>query len=225
MGVMWITDDWSNYDEQSLSRKLMKVDNIICELLHHIGILLTFGLCCPVLAIAISTYVSIYVLVLLLVLGRFMMWLDNNKADSHASISVALEMASRDVGLYVGNCMWEVVFMTSGFFALLCWDMASDRTYWKHAVWVAVTALVTPMIMWLCYLLYWRYYDVTSTSGVSTSSSSMDQHSEVVVATSTQSSSYELRPLSYRVGHIGVDSSNNTSKYQNEVLSPLNTVT
>jgi hypothetical protein len=44
--------------------------------------------------------------------------------------------------------MWEVVFMSSVFYALLCWDMASDRTYWKDAMWIPVTALALPFAMW-----------------------------------------------------------------------------
>ncbi len=44
--------------------------------------------------------------------------------------------------------MWEVVFMSSVFYAVLCWDMANDRTHWKDAVWIPVTAVVLPFAMW-----------------------------------------------------------------------------
>jgi hypothetical protein len=53
--------------------------------------------------------------------------------------------------------MWEVVCMSSVFYALLCWDMASDRTYWIDAVWIPVTAVLIPLAMWICYNTFQRY--------------------------------------------------------------------
>jgi hypothetical protein len=52
--------------------------------------------------------------------------------------------------------MWEVVFMSSVFYALLCWDMASDRTYWKDAMWIPVTAVALPFAMWLSNYIFER---------------------------------------------------------------------
>jgi hypothetical protein len=110
---------------------------------------LTFGLCCPVLAIAIAMYISIYVFVLLAILGRFCERLqDNVKSDNVSYVWIALELASCDTNVYITNCMWEVVFMSSVFYALLCWDMASDRTYWKDAMWIPVIAVALPFAMW-----------------------------------------------------------------------------
>jgi hypothetical protein len=226
MGVMWLTEDWIKYTEDILSRKLIKVDNIVCDLLHHIGILLTFGLCCPVLAILISVYVSMYVLTLLLVLGRFLMWLDSNKAKDYSVISEALELASYDVSLYIGNCMWEVVFMTSVFFALLCWDMASDKVYWKQAVWIPVITFAIPMVMWLCYF-FWSKYLIEKDEGIQNKSSIYDRNGEVIVASNrSESDNIELR-LSLYPGHKFTSNGNSnmdasaSDEYDNEVISPL----
>jgi hypothetical protein len=155
MGVMWTAHDWSNaISPESLSRKLLKVDNVICDILHHICILLTFGLCCPVLAIAIAMYISIYVFVLLAILGRFSHRLNNDVNVTY--VWIAFELASRDTNVYITNCMWEVVFMSSVFYALLCWDMASDRTYWKDAMWIPGTAVVLPFAMWSINYIFQR---------------------------------------------------------------------
>ncbi len=156
MGVMWSDHDWRNACSSPgiLSRKLLIVDNVICNILHHICILLTFGLCCPVLAITIAIYISIYVFVLLAVLGRFFNSLQDRE---HAgNVWTALDMASYDSKMYISICMWEVVCMSSVFYAFLCWDMASDRTYWKYAVWLPVTAIALPFAMWSSNYIFQR---------------------------------------------------------------------
>ncbi len=48
--------------------------------------------------------------------------------------------------------------MSSIFVAVMCWDMASDRTYWKTAVWIPASAMSLPLMMWLCYVTLNKYY-------------------------------------------------------------------
>jgi hypothetical protein len=49
--------------------------------------------------------------------------------------------------------------MSNIFYALLCWDMASDRIQWKESIWMPLTAIVIPLAMWICdYIL--RKYNV-----------------------------------------------------------------
>jgi hypothetical protein len=167
LGLMWPTHDWNGSIEMDLpqaefSRRLLKVDSIICEFLHHICILLTFGLCCPVVAIAIAIYVSIQVVILLIVFGRFVqLFHDQNNSTknmvsgavhgSNSRLWEALELACSNIDIYIKNCMWEVVCMSSVFYALLCWDMASDRVYWKDVLWIPTTGVTIPLAMWLCY--------------------------------------------------------------------------
>jgi hypothetical protein len=198
----------------------VKVDNIICDLLHHIGILLTFGLCCPVLAISVSAYVGVYVLILLLVLGRFVKWLDtcSSEADGYSVIVAGLENASCDVSLYLSNCMWEVVFMTSVFFGMLCWDMAGDRTYWKNAAWILGVAVITPMVMWLCYVFVWKFFAGTN---VASTRKHWINNSKI---SDNQSLTYdiELRPSVYdKGGDSSKDRKSISSSYQSETISPL----
>jgi hypothetical protein len=169
MGVMWLTYNWTGKIDMStlLSRKLLKVDNVICDILHHICIILTFGLCCPVLAITIATYVSIYGLILVVLIGRFVKIFDSSKdrhqdVEANSDVWVALEMASSSIHVYISSCMWEVVCMSSIFYALLCWDMASDRKYWRNAYWIPITALIIPFAMLLSYNLFQRHYTVSN---------------------------------------------------------------
>jgi hypothetical protein len=48
--------------------------------------------------------------------------------------------------------------MSSIFYALLCWKMASDRTYWKNLIWIPITAMVLPLAIWLSNILFNKYY-------------------------------------------------------------------
>jgi hypothetical protein len=168
MGLMWPKHDW-NGDAESLSRLLLKADNIVCNVLHHICILLTFGMCCPALAVAIAIFVSCKVWIFQIVLGRFLETINHSEEVNNISIAtksfdypnnvwLALELAASDIDVYVSNCMWEVVCMSSVFFALLCWDMASDTSLLKDAVWLPITAITIPLTMWLCYTVIKMHY-------------------------------------------------------------------
>jgi hypothetical protein len=185
MGVMWPEHDWTTNSDssatmiklspQNLFRKLLKADKIISDILHHICIMIIFGLCCPVLAITISVYVTIKVFILLVVIGRFVTLLNehinSNKSNSTSlndknTLWKAFELSCSDIDMYINNCIWEVVFMSSLFYALLCWDMASDRSYWNKVLWIPITAISLPLAMWLLLKLFrMRYgtsYSVTT---------------------------------------------------------------
>ncbi len=246
MGVMWPHHDWRSAEvslsPNLLSRRLLKVDNIMCDILHHIGILLTFGLCCPVLAFTIVVYVSIYVLVLLVVFGRFLTLIDCGhsnvitiKSDNGSTLLAALELASINSDVYVSTCMWEVVWMSSLFYALLCWDMATDQIYWKKAVWIPVTAMALPVVMLIFHVMLSKYYfrtniqniDIKST--LSLGSESSDRHSRWHHVHSKHQVSGEIgfQRLTFSQASIAKndvineDKIDSDCKRNNEVTSPL----
>jgi hypothetical protein len=173
MGVMWPYHNWCSAEvsisSYLLSRQLLNVDKIMCDILHHAAIMLTFGLCSPVLAITIAIYVSIYVLVLMVVVGRFVTLSDcgrSNKKIVQSDVIAALEIASANSEVHVNTCIWEVVWMSSIFFAVLCWDMASDRVSWKKAVWIPVTTMALPLVMWLSNVMLRKYYFTANGQGI-----------------------------------------------------------
>jgi hypothetical protein len=247
MGVMWPHHDWCSAEgslsPKVLSRRLLKVDDIMCNILHHTGILLTFGLCSPVLAITIAVYASVYVLVLLVVVGRFVTLIDYdriNKTTVKSAAVAALELASANSEVYVDTCMWEVVWMSSIFFAVLCWDMASDRVYWMKAVWIPITAMALPLAMWLFVVMLNKYYFIGNCRGIDidiaienkllygdvASSGYSSRHN---VQSSHRVSTVELR-ASYTqpaivdddvIGDGNVDLIHNDCDHRSEVTSPL----
>jgi hypothetical protein len=249
MGVMWPNHDWCSAESKlfplPLSRRLLRVDNILCDILHHNGILLTFGLCCPVLAIAIAVYVTIYVLVLLVVLGRFVKLVDSGQSDmmtiestNYKTVLEALEKASSDSDMYVRTCMWEVVWMSSIFYAFLCWDMASDRTYWKNVLWLPVTGMMLPLAMWLCYNMLSKYCIRASTQNIdieNKQSYSEDASDRLllprVVSSHQKFSEVEFPRLTYAqratpngsvlLADINDDMVHNECEHHSEVISPL----
>ena len=46
-------------------------------------------------------------------------------------VVAGLELALANIKDYDNTCIREVMRMSGIFFAELCWDMASDRIYWK----------------------------------------------------------------------------------------------
>jgi hypothetical protein len=196
------------------------------------------------LAITIAVYVSIYVLVLLVVIGRFATCIDNDSSNSklvQSDVVVALELASANSEEYVNTCMWEVVWMSSIFFAVLGWDMASDRVYWKKAIWIPVTAMALPLAMWLFNVMLSRYYLIANchdididiaienklSYGDMASNPYASQHS---VKVTRQVSKVELPRLSftqpaiadnYVIGDINVDVIHSDYDHHSEVTFPL----
>jgi hypothetical protein len=183
------------------SRWLLRVDEVVTNLLHHISILLTFGLTCPILSIIITSYISIYIMILYILIGRYVYYKTNSNgittittstndsrnnytnSNDTSSISrsnvsnftsndsinsiicddnesmILLDYACLDINNHVYNCMWEVVYMSSIFIALLSWDVASDKVSWKESLWFPCVSISIPFILWLFNCIYWRYYN------------------------------------------------------------------
>jgi hypothetical protein len=116
---------------------------------------------------------------------------------------------------------------------MLCWDMAIDRTHWKDAAWLPVTAITSPIVMWVCYGLWGKYCPRKKVKNLTIGNklSIYDRQSKV----NTESN----RTLSYNVELPDFDNESceivnslprnsyadmSNVKYENEVISPLNTV-
>ena len=82
----------------------------------------------------------------------------NSDGTTNDAVIMLLESACVNVTGYISSCIWEVVFMSSVFYAFLCWDMASDRVYWKDAIYIPLTAISIPIIIWLFNYIYDKYY-------------------------------------------------------------------
>lgn len=158
---------------QGMHRDMLKVDDYLSRYLHHVAILLTFGICCPALAFAISCHLGIDVFVLMVLLGRFVKYRDNAWNVNHSTNDIKIDGAMKILeqsclqwDLYLSHCMWEVVFASSIFFACLCWDMASDRTYWKDAIWLPLVALSIPCAVWSYFYWIQTHKHASSTSNI-----------------------------------------------------------
>jgi hypothetical protein len=124
--------------------------------------------------------------------------------------------------------------MSSVFFAVLCWDMASDRINWKNAVWIPVAALITPIVLWMIYYLLNKYMCIECTR-----SSLADDHSSLLQANEiekrTISGDVELKLSLYHsssssltgvrdsgiIRDAYINSSFNDNAFPDEVTSPF----
>jgi hypothetical protein len=123
---------------------LLKVQTIVATLMHHIAILLTFGLCCPVLAFTVTSAICVSVLQWKYLVGRFVtsrlisrdsvrMVMNNRRVVDAALIT--LELSVGTALDYFRATLWPVLWTSCTFFVFVCWDMAGDVVGWKAALW------------------------------------------------------------------------------------------
>lgn len=145
---------------------LLKVQTVIATLMHHVTILLTFGLCCPVLAFAVTASICVSVLQWRYLVGRFAA----SRLISRQSVRMVLasprivDGALITLELCVGNALdyfratlWPVLWTSCMFFVFACWDMAGDEVGWDHSLWAPCGALSFAILIWLLMRFRKRY--------------------------------------------------------------------
>jgi hypothetical protein len=223
-GMMWPNHNWFDKTDETNSvthvtepRQLLKVDNITTDILHHISILITFGLCSPILAMLICVYVCVYVIVLMILLGRFILISQQNGNISEALL--LLDKTSLHSFDYISTGLRFILCMSSIFFALLCLDMACDRVHWNEAVWLPLLSISISISILLFYYLYEEYYMKEST--VTIQSTHQNGDSLIEGHKSPQiSKDIELRPSTFS----SINTRNNHMEQKiisDEILSPM----
>jgi hypothetical protein len=172
--------DVSESSHVATPNKLLRMQNVVVPIFHHITILLSFGLCCPLLAAAIGCTLYLSLEQWRLHIGRFLhtrqqilqceitsasaalVCVDTSSVPSKFSPDhtlSCLEAAVTESTVYFLMCIWPVVWFSCLFFAFLCWDMAGDEVGWKRALWVPVVAICVPLLLYGCKWVYGRYVD------------------------------------------------------------------
>ena len=148
--------------------KLLKAERIISsDILSHLLLFFTFGMCSPFLSLAIVLAASLKQRMWIMLLGRFLaLRADLNPphgnddstsvgdtrndagADTDAATS-ALGAACVPVLDKVTHCVWPIIWTSTGFFSLLGWDILGDTLPWRQSV-------LAPVLIWsitVCLLL------------------------------------------------------------------------
>jgi hypothetical protein len=148
-------------DEDSISndvkgvatpRRMINCKTVVTQIIHHLCVLLTFGLCSPQLAIAVMCAILVTSDLLQLMIGRFVHFrLHSLVGEGVSSLLVALELASTDHALcalseqltetiiLVKGCYVPILTTSTLFVCFICFDMSGDVHGWRDSLWVPIT--------------------------------------------------------------------------------------
>jgi hypothetical protein len=138
--------------ELASGRTILKTDDLMIKHLQGILVLITFGLCCPPLALTISLSMFLSLLQLRCVIGRFVLLRHPTLVDPHLPSSPfsppsadsalrALKSGIVNLDRSFHHTAWIVVWSSCFFSVLLCWDIAGDEVGWMHSLWVPGVAV------------------------------------------------------------------------------------
>jgi hypothetical protein len=153
---------------------LLKANRIISsDILNHLLVFCTFGICSPFLAIIMVVSVSLKHLMWVVLIGRFVHYRvtgadstsggTDSVGNGSACDTIVKERAGGDQALValgaaclpvldiVSGCVWPVVWSSSLFFSFLCWDILGDEVGWKEALWAPAMMLVMCACMWVLF--------------------------------------------------------------------------
>lgn len=158
---MWVNSDTSQFvsDNRAMLEDdptiLFESEPILCfDVLNNILIMLTFGLCSPVLATAAMLVAVARLKVFELLIGRFSAILDGDEGSSGNNkvhgVHYALVILCRvwfPLREVLQQTFWVLAGTSALFFSLLCWDMACDEVGWQDSVWAFIVALSFPIVL------------------------------------------------------------------------------
>jgi hypothetical protein len=166
-GIFW-TNFWldSNFDRTSEKKEylannpetVLDSKSIICHgILNILMLMLTFGLCSPFVAFAMTCVVVLRMNIWIILIGRFtcLVSAGNNENNTH----YALVALSRVYISFVEVCkrsFWLLAWCSSLFFALICWDVAvAGGVSWINSIWIPISIIMYPLFLWVmahCFL-------------------------------------------------------------------------
>lgn len=155
----------------STGRRLINIKTIVTQIMHHICVLLTFGLCSPVLAVIILCAVVVTTDMLRVGIARFVhyrvctmhdegkrgrLFGDTDDERKSCAVLVQSDVAIQALsGEFKGTidilvvCWFPVLVTSCWFFMMLCFDMVADDVGWDETLWVPVVYISLFCAVWL----------------------------------------------------------------------------
>jgi hypothetical protein len=154
--------------ERPTSRSLLTRDTVVNKYAEDILNLITFGLCCPLLGLAISLSMSLNLLIQRGLIGRFLLareelayaphsssspppprssdWRAISSSSSSLSVApdlalLALNQSLLDLDSSYYHLLWVVLWSSCFFIAFLCWDIAGDTLGALESIWLPFLAV------------------------------------------------------------------------------------
>jgi hypothetical protein len=130
---------------------LLNSQSFLCfDVLNNMLIMLTFGLCSPILAAAVACVAVAKTNMVRLLVGRFTAVLrkdDSRSPNVHFAL-VALTKLPFPLREVLRESFWLIVWISSCLFSLMCWDIASDDVGLVVSIWIPITVICYPIILW-----------------------------------------------------------------------------
>jgi hypothetical protein len=159
-GIMW-PDHWLQGGEVLARNKalvgsdsgiILNNRTIFCnDVFNNWLLMMTFGLCSPVLAVAIVSCVLLKMSLWVMLIGRFTRCIvgssDGDGGGDEGGddvVQFALgSLAAEYIPLLevLAASFWRLAWCSALFVSLVCWDMAMDEVGWLQSVWVPLVPL------------------------------------------------------------------------------------
>lgn len=147
---------WPNYSHKHEDKKVLLANPIISGLLHHIIVLLTFGILCPPLGVVIATSIYFITLQWEFIIGRYLnlrkkKLLNNTKINPN-HLFFGLENACAGVWMGPYKAVYWMIDVTCVVYSFLFFDMAGDKIGGYPAFfYLAIPTLTIPLFIRLFY--------------------------------------------------------------------------
>jgi hypothetical protein len=168
-GIYW-TSYWTS---GSPPVRMVQPHQILSFVMNYLVLLLSFGLCSPVLGCYITLCLSLHLLSWLVLIGRFASArialihhhslisnpinrdlnidadVPNLSNDDEYLNALNQEFELLDLRGSLSACKWPVICNSCFFMTILCWDIAGDEVGWFGALWVPLSGIAMILVLWL----------------------------------------------------------------------------
>lgn len=128
---------------------LLNPKTLFCfDILNNFVVLLSFGLCSPVLALAIIFVVLAKMNIWKEFVTRFVIKISGDEVGSsnHYAL-VALARVEFPIRNVLKRSFWLIAMSTSAFFSFICWDIAADDVGWLQSLWIPLSIIFYPVLL------------------------------------------------------------------------------
>jgi hypothetical protein len=146
-----IIDGAMEQSDLSTSELLYKPAKVFGSIAQDFCILFTFGLCSPVLALAVGLYSLISILHTRIMISRFVHLRQSSSLPGEGE-DEALSILERLLSGMVQDfhqMIWPIVWSSCFFIAFLCWEISGDSIGWEKSLWVPITTVLVAVAIHL----------------------------------------------------------------------------
>ena len=124
-------------------------DIVTTDVLNHLIVLLSFGLCSPLLTLAIGLTVYLKLNMWVLLVGRFASYFEYPKQPARLRYAAfhTLSKSYLSLAQVYHQTMWPLIWSSAIFFAFVGWDFCADEVGWKNSLWVPFLVISVPISM------------------------------------------------------------------------------